>query len=409
MPTNTIELMLPQWQSINSNVRHTGFIGGLGSGKTYTGAHFVLKMTKDNPGTLGLVGANTYSQLRDSTLEGVFQIYDELGINYVYKESKGILYLNGCKILCRSMEKYDRLRGTELAWGWIDEVRDMKLKAHKVVVGRIRAKKAKNPHLLYTTTPCGFNWLKDYFDGKKKSDKYCMFGAKTRENPHLPEDYADILEDSYDELLIKQEMDGQFINIHVLPIYYTFDRRRHRLLHVYDERFPLHIGMDFNVNPMTAVVGQYVDYKIKIVNEIEIKSSNTHEMCEQIKILYPRATIYIVPDSTGKALKTSSAGESDHSILREAGFTVIEQTNPARRDRYNCVNNCLHKGWVEISPKCENLMIDLEQIGYKEGTDLEDTAGGTRGHLSAGLGYLLWYFFPFIKPSSDSFQSVRIR
>ena len=380
------------------------------SGKTRCGAHLVIKMCQDNHGSLGFIGANTYKQLRDSTLESLFSEFDRLCIPYTYKEARSILYMMGQKILCRSMDSFDFLRGLELGWAYVDEVRDLQEMAHKVLIGRLRDKRAKNKKLLYTTTPCGFNWLKDYFAGKKKTSKYGMINARTKDNYYLEPDYADTLAESYDKLLQKQELDGLFINIHELPIYYSYDRVRHNVSKQWQKEYPVYVGMDFNVNPMTAICAQQYNYKINVFKEIWIMSSSTTEMGRHLADLFPdKSKVLVIPDSTGRAKKSSSDGESDLTILTGMGFKVVDTHNPARRDRYNCVNNVLEKGWVEIDPGCEHLSEDLEQMGYKEGTDLEDLANPQRGHLSSCLGYLLWYFYPFTKPSHDNFKSIRIR
>ena len=402
-------LFQSQHNTLTSPKKITAFVGGIGSGKTYTGAHFVIKMTNLNRNCLGLIGANTYPQLRDSTLEGIFQEFDHLGLYYKYNKTNSILNFNGSKILCRSMDSYERLRGTELAWAYIDEVRDMQEQAHKVVLGRIRHKRAKDKRVLYTTTPCGFNWLKQYFAGKKKTDDYFMVNAKTRDNIYLDKGYIETLETSYDALLQKQELDGEFVNIHELPIYYSFDRIKHLNSFEYVKDFPIFIAMDFNVNPMTAICAQYYGNRLHVFKEIWIMTSNTKEMGEEIIRQFPKHMVTIIPDATGKALKTSSAGESDHTILKNMGLNVIDTSNPLRSDRYNAVNNCLYKNWVELDESCERLTEDLEEMDYKEGTDLEDNSNPLRGHLTACFGYLIWYFFPFSKPSRDNFTQTRIR
>ena len=47
-----------------------------------------------------------------------------------------------------------------------------------------------------------------------------------------------------------------------------------------------------------------------------------------------------------------------------------------------------------IDPKCKELIKDLEQVVYKDGTTVIDKeADSRRTHLSDALGYLLWQEF----------------
>lgn len=50
------------------------------SGKTYSAGDFLLKMAKEFPKTTGLITANTYTQLINSTLKAITDRWDELGL-----------------------------------------------------------------------------------------------------------------------------------------------------------------------------------------------------------------------------------------------------------------------------------------------------------------------------------------
>jgi len=153
--------------------------------------------------------------------------------------------------------------------------------------------------------------------------------------------------------------------------------------------------MDFNVNPMTAMVAHVFDNKIHVFDEIYLTDSNTNQMADQIRQKYG-SQVTIIPDATGKALKTSSRGYSDHEILRGFGFTVTSGGNPFRMDRYNTVNNLFEKNRIIISDRCVKTIRDLEQVTYKDGTNLPDTKDATLTHISDALGYLCWYAFPIL-------------
>ena len=84
---------------------------------------------------------------------------------------------------------------------------------------------------------------------------------------------------------------------------------------------PLHIGMDFNVDPMSACVGQIEKDKVYFVDEVIIYGSNTDEMVQEIRDRYgTKMQIFIYPDPASRQRKTSAGGRTDLSILTKCWF-----------------------------------------------------------------------------------------
>lgn len=386
-----IELLPHQYDFVECENKFTLIAGGIGSGKSYAGACWALNMIAKYPKAIGGIFANTYKQLRNATLNTFFNLLEEHNIPYTFNKNESIVTVFGTKIYCYSLDNYDALRGIEIGWGWIDEAAYAHEEAWDVLNGRLRGKNGPL-QIKMTTTPKGFNWVYRLFiESQNEYTRY--FTASTFDNVYLPKTYADSLTKTYDEKLQAQELHGQFINITQGRIYYSFDRVKNVSDFKQSNLHSYMSGMDFNVNPITATIGQYINGSLYIFDEFWITSSNTNELAEQIKYKY--GTIQIAPDSTGKALKTSSAGKSDHDILRSYGHTVLDVRNPFRRDRYNLVNKMLDDGRLIISPKCSKLIKDLEQLSYKEGSDLPDLSNPSLGHISDALGYLCWYCNPY--------------
>lgn len=370
-------------------------LGGIGSGKTFAGAVYALHSAINYPNGLGGIFANTHKQLINSTLHTLFKVLGDCGIEYRWNQMKGKLYIGDTEILCSSLENPDPLRGLELAWAWIDEASYIKKReTFDMLMGRMRDKNGPL-QIRLTTTPKGFNWLYDYFAGDLKTDEFNYISARSDKNKHLPEGYLNTLYANLDSKMIEQEIEGKFVNISQGRIYYQFDRTQNtRELRRFSQH-PVMIGMDFNVNPMTAIAAHVVNDSVLVLDEFWLTSSNTAEMGEHLGSRFGY-DLTVIPDATGKALKTSAAGRSDHDILKEMGFNIPDVRNPFRRDRYNLINKMLEDGKLIISPKCTKLIRDLEQLSYKEGTDLPDLSDKTLGHISDALGYLCWYVNPYI-------------
>ena len=106
---------------------YLGYSGPIGSGKSYALIYHALFLAFINPGLPGLIGAPTYPMLRDATLRTVYEILDAENIRFDFAVSEYILTLPGApfygaEILFRSLDNFERLRGTNLAWFGIDEL-----------------------------------------------------------------------------------------------------------------------------------------------------------------------------------------------------------------------------------------------------------------------------------------------
>lgn len=382
-----LRLSKPQMQFLSIKEKFGLFRGGLGSGKTHAGAAWVILMVLTYPKALGLITAPTYKQLNDATLPTLFKLLNILGIPYNYTGgAKARLKINNTIIHCRSVTKYEDLRGTEYGWCYADEAALYKREAINVIIGRLRDPFGPR-YLRCTTTPRGFNWMHGFFEEEKDQTKRTVT-AKTTDNRYLPEDYLPTLESQYDENFLAQERDGQYINIFAGQVYYGFDRDKHVM--EFDESIfrntTRRVGSDFNVSPITSCSGWVHGNKLFIGDEIWKKDSNTYELADAIYEKWGSHKVTIHPDSTGKGRK-SSAVKTDHQILKDKGFLLQVKSNPEVKDRYNCINGLFAHNRIIIHPRCKKLIKDLEQFTHENNDDM-------LSHMSDCLGYLAWAHFP---------------
>ncbi len=162
------------------------------------------------------------------------------------------------------------------------------------------------------------------------------------------------------------------------------------------------IGMDFNVDPMTACVCSRVGDQLHIWGEIILPNSNTEEMCTEISNRYPNREIAIYPDPSGRARKTSAPiGQTDLTILKSYGFDVRSPKQaPAVVDRINEVNavicNANGDHRLFVNSQLEYMIECLEMLVYKEGTSQPDKSMNI-DHITDALGYLVHSEFPIVK------------
>jgi Terminase RNaseH-like domain len=166
----------------------------------------------------------------------------------------------------------------------------------------------------------------------------------------------------------------------------------------YDPGIELHIGMDFNVSPMTAAIGQAHEDGLEIFDEVSIDNGNTKLMATEIRRRYPNASITVYPDPAGKARGTSAdIGVTDHSILAGFGFKVVAPSRaPSVIDRVNTLQALIcsadDKRRLIVDPKCRNLLNSLQSQQYVDGTKIPDKSTGF-DHFNDAIGYMVWMRF----------------
>lgn len=214
-----------------SDARFKGFSGPIGSGKSQALCQEAIKLSYVNAGRVGLIGAPTYPMLRDATLATLFEIMDANLIPYEYSKGDNVLTMTDTtsRVLCRSVDEFERLRGTNLAWFALDELTYTPEAAWLVLEGRLRDPRAQRLCGFAVWTPKGFDWVYRKFISEPRRG-YETTLAKPFENRHLLyqiPDFYDLLKSSYDEAFFQQEALGKYLNVQAGLVYYAFSRQEH--------------------------------------------------------------------------------------------------------------------------------------------------------------------------------------
>ena len=399
------KLLPHQKKFITSKKSIKALVSGYGAGKTYIFLRETLKNhinLKNHTGkSNGWIVYPTRSLAEELFVIPFQELLEKCNIQYDYNKSKMLFASKYGYIRLWHLQKPQRMVGSELTFCGFDEfdvesVKNCKM-AYEKAIGRMRG--AEKTVLYFVTTPEGFKTTYEIFV-ENATDEKKLIKAKTSDNPYLPEHYIQQLKANYDPVLLQQYFDGEFVNLKGHAAYYAFDRAKH-IIEVYKNTSQyILIGMDFNVDPMCAVVGTLdIDGTLIIFDEYYLKNSNTWAMCENIQRDYLNYNIVIYPDMTGVKRTTNSIGYSDIKILRKAGFEVRGNVNPLVRDRLNTVNNAFSKRYIKITKNCKHLIQDLDRVITDERGNL-DKSNIELTHISDAFGYLVCREFP-IKKRND--------
>jgi hypothetical protein len=253
-------------------------------------------------------------------------------------------------------------------------------------------------HALFLGTPKGLNHFKDLFDMQQNDPvNWRSWQYTTLDGGNVPEEEIEQARKDLDSKTFAQEYLASFENFSG-RVAYNFNRLEHVIDLPQDLDYKtLHIGMDFNVNPSTAVILIQRGDVLYAVDEIRIPNSHTLEMAMEIKNRYPRSQIITYPDPSGSARKSSSGGQTDHIILRNNQFTV--KTYPSHKpvkDRIAALNSRLmnDRGDIKLffSKKLKYTIESLERYVYKDQTQIPDKNGFD--HMFDALSYCVEYLYP---------------
>ena len=401
-----LTLTEPQDDFVFAVEQYPLFCGGFGAGKSEALFKRILLQKLAYPKLNQGYFAPSYDLISLIAFPRLSELLTECGFDFKLNKSEKVFDIVGYgKIICRSMDAPNTIVGFEIADAVIDELDTMvKNKAENAwnkVIARCRQRKpdGKVNTAAVGTTPEGFRFCYDRWE-KRPSEKYVLYRAPTRSNPYLPESYIDGLKESYSPQLLAAYLDGRFVNLASGGVYPDFNRKLNASTATIKAGETLHIGMDFNVLKMAAVVFVLRDGKAIAVDEL-VDVRDTPTMCTLIKDRFEGHSIRIYPDAAGQATSSKSASESDHFILRKAGFKlVVDGTNPAIKDRINACNaqilnaNGVRSLSVNVT-NCPSLTEALEQQVYdKHG--MPDKSTG-HDHVADAFGYFVVKLFPIVK------------
>ncbi len=396
-------------------------VGGFGSGKTMIGCKRAISLALQNAPVPISIVSPSFPLARRTVIATLVELLagkerllgrhqfwfrvhrNPLEIYIQYHGRRGTIYIH-------SGEDPLSLRGPNIAAALIDEPFIQDEDVFKQMIARVRHPDAVKSEVCLMGTPEQLNWGYELCLGDKKDQHDVGFvQASTRSNLALPENYVGRLEGAYTGLAAEAYIEGNFKNLSTGTVYYGFnptEEGNYKTLPIPDNA-ELGVGMDFNVNPMSAAVFWRAGSHMHYFDEIELPNADTEYMCSLLRARYVdhpdfkhRALRYIYPDATGSARKTSApGGKSDFSYIRAAGFSIrANHENPKRRDRYNAVNGKFKplKGdpTLTIDPKCKQLKRYLMTYTHELMNQQQEMS-----HLLDAFGYPVAYLFPVSRES----------
>ena len=412
MPT----LNEPQAQFLALPHQYRAYVAGYGSGKTWAICAGACKHYWEHPKAHRGYFAPTYPAIRDIYYPTIEEVASDWGLRVQINEgNKEVHFYSGRQYrgttICRSMEKPQSIVGFKIARADVDELDTLPIKkaeqAWRKIIARLRLKYSGQNGADVATTPEGFRftwkqWVKQVREQPELSNRYGIVQASTYDNElYLPDDYIESLLSSYPPQLIQAYLNGQFVNLTSGTIYHAFDRIQNASNETLRPGEPVHVGMDFNVGKMAAVIHVKRDGLPHAVAEV-IDAYDTPDMIRILQERLGERQIRVYPDASGDSRKSVNASTTDIQLLKAAGFMVIAPpANPPVKDRINSMNAmfCNARGerrYRVNADLCPSYAECLEQQVWADNGEPDKTAGND--HPNDAAGYFIHKDYPVVKP-----------
>lgn len=405
-PTHQIRLTDPQYDFVTAEDQFPAMVAGFGSGKTQAAVIRALTKKLQYPRQNVAYYLPTYDLVTTIGFPRFFNQLEEMGLKFSPNKNDKMIHVQDAgSIIFRTMDNPERIIGYEVADSLVDELDtlavDKARDAWNKIISRNRQKKPDGSlnTVGVATTPEGFRFVYDRWQ-RNPAPGYRIIKASTMSNArNLPDGYIQSLRDSYPSNLLAAYLDGEFVNLVAGSVYPEFDRRLNASFEQIRPAEALHIGMDFNVGKMAAVVHVLRNDEPHAVMEY-CGVLDTPTIATLLKARHPGHPIIVYPDASGQSRKSNNASESDLSILRANGFSVrVNPTNPRVKDRVLSVNAMIHKNGArryQINPDtCPQLVEGFEKQAYDKTGEPDKTSG--LDHVVDAGGYFIAYRYPIVQ------------
>lgn len=419
MGPTQMRISRPQGRVFFSTARFRILVAGRRFGKTHLAVAELIRAASSKANQTCWYIAPTYRQAKRIAwlmLKFYIPVHQRA---YTNEQELAIGLHNGSVISLIGVDKPDSLRGANLHFAIIDEFAEMDSYMWSGIIRPMLA--ATGGRCLFIGTPKGFNHMYDFYTAALTTPNWERFSFTSQDGRKwsmVNQRWERIISDeeieavrcdpTIPERLFRQEYFASFENM-AGRVYYAYDRELYptgNLVRTVDDGGPLCLGLDFNVNPMSGVVGSRRGTQAHVLREIIIENSNTVEFMKEVVRLYPGRDFTVYPDPAGNQRRTSAnVGETDFKLIRQTvGLGRLDLWAPSAPypivDRINTTNGLLCNAAgvrnLLIDPSCRHLQKCLDGLTVKKGTNLPDKSLGIE-HVGDGLGYWVMGMFPLIR------------
>jgi PBSX family phage terminase large subunit len=432
---------LPCYHHLLNSEADINFLwGGRDSGKSYFVAQNLIKKCLASDYFRCILVKKTENSIKDSQWQTIKDVVDAWGLTDLFRFKQAPLSIeciNGNKFIARGCDDPAKLKSIkDPSDVWYEEGNQLDIQDFITVATTLRSNKVKvqqwfsfNPEApgdyeefwLYKTffeTYSGdlyknftSTWSIEIPNGQKVGFTYTSTHTTYIDNKHCKPERVAFLE----QLSI---LDPYYYQVFTLgkwgnrknedPFCYTYNRQKHVKTTTLDRRREVLLSFDFNVNPITCGVYQWIEEirTLRGIETIKKDNSNIYVLCEYIAIKYKGCVFKVTGDATGQnTTALVQDGINYYTVIKQKLNLSVTQiktpsVNPKIEENRVLVNAAFHTINVELDPvNCKHLIFDCENVSV---TDMGKIDKGDRSnpkkrsdHMDH-FRYLLNTFFRWI-------------
>lgn len=355
--------------------------GGGGSGKSVFAAHKIILRMVGERNHKFLALRKVGESVKDSIFAELQAAIEDLGVDYefqVNKTDRTFTHLpTNNQILCKGLDEPKKIKSIKGITGmWLEEATDFDEADLDQLNIRIRGEKTNYVQFIISFNPIDEDhWLKKrFFDTENNDVTIC----------HSTYHHNYFLSDVDREQLEKlKERNQLYYEVYCLgkwgivnksdKFMYAFSNEKHVIDHYQpNPHLPILISFDFNVSPMTCVIGQEVDDALYIFDEMS-QPGSTEELCELVLSKYVNwlFNMDITGDATGYNREKALRGNiNQYMVIKEVlqlpdRNIRVRTKNAELKDSRVLCNSVLQHANVFITKNCTQTIIDVKYAAVK--------------------------------------------
>jgi hypothetical protein len=362
------------------------FGGAIRGGKTYWLLLTLTSLCLEYPRSRWVIIRKSLPDLKRTTFPSFASILSDGISDYVLswnRDTQVVQFINGSELMFMA-ESYDedkdlnRFKGLEVNGAGLDEVNELQEQTFYKVQERIGSwnkAEGRPPIVCLATCNPANNWVKSiiyerYKEGTLPS-KWTFIPSKITDNPHIPAEYLESLKElppvQYARFV---EGDWDVMDDVANPFLYEWKDEQHIDDSVQlNSNLPVYVSVDFNINPLCALVIQHLGRGAVVVDEIKIEKGSIEAFCDAVLALgIPMGLIRITGDAMGKG---GTVQQRDNSsaytmIKRRLQLSDSQFLIPANPTHYNSRIDCnaaLRRLDIKVNSKrCKGFVFDAKQV-----------------------------------------------
>lgn len=312
---------------------------------------------------------------------------------------KQLTVLGGGTLDMWSMDDPDSGRGRKYARVIIDEAEKARY-LEQAWKATIRATLAdyKGDCWFLSTPKFGSTYFKKL--ASNEDTDWASWVFTSYDNPFIDPEEIDNARLQLDESTFRCEFMAEDVSLAVNKFIYNFDSKRHIVKDLQPlPHLPIILSFDFNVEPITCLVGQCDGLeKVLILDEFRLMSSDIEELCTRILTNFPNRMFLVTGDASGQA-RTALKRDLNYykeikRVLRlSMGQFKLPAANPPIKNTRVLSNSLLgkHKDYY-FSDRVPYLVLDIEECEVDDSGNIDKGKDKHKSHLLDCWRYFNWTF-----------------